>query len=75
MWQAREAFEKVFNRGWEHLHMGLVYDVAHNIAKFEEHEVGGSEEEALGPPQGRDAGLSRRAIPKCRRCIAASASR
>jgi len=41
MWQAREAFEKVFNRGWEHLHMGLVYDVAHNIAKFEEHEIGG----------------------------------
>src|SRR6185369_10392682 len=41
MWQAREAFEAVFNRGWEHLHMSLVYDVAHNIAKFEEHEVGG----------------------------------
>jgi tRNA-splicing ligase RtcB len=41
MWQAREAFEHVFNRGWEHLHMGLVYDVAHNIAKFEEHEVEG----------------------------------
>jgi tRNA-splicing ligase RtcB len=37
MWQAREAFEQVFNRGWEHLRMGLVYDVAHNIAKFEEH--------------------------------------
>jgi tRNA-splicing ligase RtcB (3'-phosphate/5'-hydroxy nucleic acid ligase) len=41
MWQAREAFEKVFNSGWEHMHMTLVYDVAHNIAKFEEHEVGG----------------------------------
>ena len=39
MWQAREAFEDVFNRDWENLHMGLVYDVAHNIAKFEEHEV------------------------------------
>jgi tRNA-splicing ligase RtcB len=39
MWQAREAFEKTFNRGWEHLRMGLVYDVAHNIAKFEEHQV------------------------------------
>jgi tRNA-splicing ligase RtcB len=42
MWQAREAFETIFNRGWEHLHMGLVYDVAHNIAKFEEHEVAGT---------------------------------
>jgi tRNA-splicing ligase RtcB len=41
MWQAREAFEKVFNRDWEHLQMGLIYDVAHNIAKFEEHEING----------------------------------
>jgi tRNA-splicing ligase RtcB (3'-phosphate/5'-hydroxy nucleic acid ligase) len=41
MWQAREAFERVFSRGWEHLHMTLVYDVAHNIAKFEEHAVDG----------------------------------
>lgn len=41
MWQAREAFERVFNRGWEHLQMGLVYDVAHNIAKFEEHAING----------------------------------
>src|SRR5262245_2652817 len=41
MWQAREAFEKVFGRAWESLQMGLVYDVAHNIAKFEQHEVGG----------------------------------
>jgi tRNA-splicing ligase RtcB len=41
MWQARETFEKVFNRGWEHMHMSLVYDVAHNIAKFEQHEVDG----------------------------------
>jgi tRNA-splicing ligase RtcB len=41
MWQAREAFEKVFDRGWEQIQMGLVYDVAHNIAKLEEHEVDG----------------------------------
>jgi tRNA-splicing ligase RtcB len=41
MWQAREAFQRVFNRGWEHLGMTLVYDVAHNIAKFEEHAVDG----------------------------------
>ncbi len=40
MWQAREAFERVFNRGWEHLRMNLVYDVAHNIAKYEEHTIG-----------------------------------
>ena len=41
MWQAREAFEKVFGKGWEHLGMSLVYDVAHNIAKLEEHTVDG----------------------------------
>jgi tRNA-splicing ligase RtcB len=41
MWQAREAFEKTFGKGWEALQMGLVYDVAHNIAKLEEHTVNG----------------------------------
>jgi len=41
MWQAREAFEKVLGRAWESLQMGLVYDVAHNIAKFEQHEIDG----------------------------------
>ncbi len=41
MWQARESFATVFGRPWEELQMSLVYDVAHNIAKFEEHTVGG----------------------------------
>ena len=40
MWQARECFEKVFGRSWSALGMRLVYDVAHNIAKFEQHAVG-----------------------------------
>ena len=39
-WQAREVFESVFNRPWQELQMSLMYDVAHNIAKFEEHIVG-----------------------------------
>lgn len=39
MWQAREVFEKVFSESWQSLNMGLVYDVAHNIAKFEEHQI------------------------------------
>ena len=39
MWQARECFATVFGRPWEELGMSLVYDVAHNIAKFEEHMV------------------------------------
>ncbi len=41
MWQAREVFSRVFARDWTDLDMELVYDVAHNIAKLEEHEVGG----------------------------------
>jgi len=39
--QAREVFARVFETPWESLGMDLVYDVAHNIAKFETHDVGG----------------------------------
>ena len=56
----RSAFESVFGRSWEDLGMHLVYDVAHNIAKFEEHEVDGSAQARLGPPQRGDARLSAR---------------
>lgn len=41
---AREAFEQVFKRSAESLGMHIVYDVAHNIAKFEEYEVDGRKE-------------------------------
>jgi len=41
MWQAREAFAEFFGRSWQSLKMNLVYDVAHNIAKIEEHVVDG----------------------------------
>lgn len=41
MWQAREVFARFFGRPWPDLGMQLVYDVAHNIAKFENHEIGG----------------------------------
>ncbi len=41
MWQAREAFSEFFGRPWESLQMGLIYDVAHNIAKIEHHLVDG----------------------------------
>ena len=41
MHQVRLGFEQVFGRPWERLGMELVYDVAHNIAKLEEHEVDG----------------------------------
>jgi tRNA-splicing ligase RtcB len=41
MQQAREVFEGVFGSSWQDLGMDLVYDVAHNIAKLEEHTVDG----------------------------------
>lgn len=41
MWQAREVFAAVLGRPWEKLDMQLIYDVAHNIAKFEEHVIHG----------------------------------
>ncbi len=38
----RKAFERVFNMSESDLEMRLVYDVAHNIAKVEEHKIDGS---------------------------------
>ncbi len=39
--RVREAFARVLERPWEEMGMTQVYDVAHNIAKWEEHEVEG----------------------------------
>jgi tRNA-splicing ligase RtcB (3'-phosphate/5'-hydroxy nucleic acid ligase) len=41
MHQTREVFSSVFGRPWQDLGMDLLYDVAHNIAKLEEHAVDG----------------------------------
>jgi len=35
----RESFEKVLDDNSENIDMGIVYDVCHNIAKIEEHEI------------------------------------
>lgn len=37
----RMVFEKIFSSSWEKLGMYLLYDVAHNIAKVEYHDVNG----------------------------------
>ena len=37
----RESFEKTFGKSADQLDMGLIYDVAHNIAKIEEHTIDG----------------------------------
>ncbi len=39
--EVRQAFEQVLRKSAEHLGLHLVYDVCHNIAKFEVHEVDG----------------------------------
>ncbi len=37
----REAFERVFGASSRSLGMDIIYDVAHNVAKIEQHEVNG----------------------------------
>ena len=45
--RVRECFEKVFGRSAEEMEMNLLYDVAHNIAKIEEHEVDGQNKKVV----------------------------
>jgi tRNA-splicing ligase RtcB len=45
MHQTRKVFERVFDRSWQEMEMDLLYDVAHNIAKKEYHDVDGEERE------------------------------
>jgi len=47
MHELRLALEQVFRRPWERLGVELLYDVAHNIAKREVHEVNGVPTELL----------------------------
>lgn len=41
--RVREAFARVLGRPWEEMGMSQIYDVAHNIAKWESHELDGVE--------------------------------
>jgi len=43
----REAFSQTFGRSAEELGMHIIYDVAHNIAKIEKHEIDGEEKEVI----------------------------
>jgi tRNA-splicing ligase RtcB (3'-phosphate/5'-hydroxy nucleic acid ligase) len=40
-YRVRQVFQEVLGRPWQDLGMTLVYDVAHNIAKWETHDVEG----------------------------------
>jgi len=62
----RESFEKVFKRDAEEMGMEIVYDVAHNIAKKEVHNVKGRDMELFVHRKGatRAFGPGREEIPK-----------
>ena len=62
----RETFEKIFNQSSEDMEMGVVYDVAHNIAKKEVHIVKGQRQELIVHRKGatRAFGPGRVEIPK-----------
>jgi tRNA-splicing ligase RtcB len=38
---SRQAFEEALGKTWEEMDMQVVYDVAHNLAKVEEHKIDG----------------------------------
>lgn len=44
-WEVRQAFTEVF--GSQNLRISVLYDVAHNIAKVETHEVAGSSQKVI----------------------------
>ncbi len=67
----RETFADVFGTSWEDLGMELLYDVAHNIAKKEVHEVEGDERELFVHRKGatRAFPASRPEVPRAYRDV------
>ncbi|MEM5832057.1 MAG: RtcB family protein [Candidatus Aenigmatarchaeota archaeon] len=47
VYQIRKAFEKVFNKSAEELGLEIIYDVAHNTAKIEEHLINGEKKKVI----------------------------
>lgn len=43
----RESFEKIFGKSFEELGIFILYDVCHNIAKYEKHKINNKEIEVL----------------------------
>ncbi len=62
----REVFKRVFKRSLHELGIRTIYDVAHNIAKFEKYNIDGREEEVLVHRKGatRSFGPGRSEIPQ-----------
>jgi tRNA-splicing ligase RtcB len=67
--QIREAFSRVFERDARGLGMRVIYDVAHNIAKVEEHDFEGRRTKLLVHRKGatRSFGPDRPEVPKAYR--------
>lgn len=61
----RESFEKVLGKNSEDMDMNIVYDVCHNIAKFEEHVIDGEKKEVCVHRKGatRAFGPDKKEIP------------
>lgn len=61
----RESFEKVLNDSAENMDMNIVYDVCHNIAKIEEHEIDGKKRKLCVHRKGatRAFGSDRKEVP------------
>ncbi|MBS3816022.1 MAG: RtcB family protein [Candidatus Thermoplasmatota archaeon] len=62
----RESFEEIFNETAEDMQMEMLYDVCHNVAKKEEHEVDGKDQDVIVHRKGatRAFGPGRKEIPK-----------
>lgn len=67
--QIRRSFEETFGRSADSMGMGILYDIAHNIAKLEEHRVDGKRAKLYVHRKGatRAFGPSRPEIPKAYR--------
>ena len=61
----RETFSKIFNKSAEDMEMNQVYDVAHNTAKLEEHNIDGKIKKVLVHRKGatRSFGPGREEVP------------
>jgi tRNA-splicing ligase RtcB len=61
----RESFERVLNDSAENMDMNIVYDVCHNIAKIEEHEIEGKKRKVCVHRKGatRAFGPDKKEIP------------
>lgn len=67
----RESFSKVFGVDAERLGIGIVYDVAHNIARVERYKIDGKEKELLVHRKGstRSFGPGRKELPEIYRNV------